>query len=439
MHRHNIRPILQTLVRSTAGIACLIAVVSVIIVATLARLAPRFTGPIDWGLYDTWIRVRAPIPVSPSLVFITRTAETDSRFGAGPLDHALLARMITALNRAGASVIGLDIHRERPNAPGRSGATSDAMLIEATRTAGRVVYPLAAHMSSSPQTETTRPALMHASWPPLTPRQAQTLRSITPATDSLPPLEQYAMGVGHIMPDNESGDRQAVLLTRMGDRAVPSFGLALAVSFFQVAPQNIGIRRDEIVLRDARLPDGQIRTIAIPVDRNGRLVINHARATDLLSQSYPFIDMWDTIDRGEMGQLQEWVRGKIVLILSDEPQSTIGQTSLDSLSGWPLTHAQVLNTIMTEHWITGAPAMFGSVAAIIIGGLASWLLFAIGGWLAAVGIIVLGLGYIALATVALWTGNLVLPLMTPLATLAAAAGGTSLWTHLTASRRIGLL
>src|SRR5437868_2716852 len=137
MHRHNALPILKTLVRSTAGIACLIAAVSTIAVATLARLAPpSVTTAIDWSLYDTWVRVRAPIHVSPSLVFITRTTETDIRFGTGPLDHALLARMITALNRAGASVIGLDIQRERANTPGRSGATSDAMLIEATRVAG---------------------------------------------------------------------------------------------------------------------------------------------------------------------------------------------------------------------------------------------------------------------------------------------------------------
>lgn len=440
MHRHNALPLLKTLVQSTAGIACLIAVVGTIAVAILARLAPSsVTAAIDWSLYDTWVRVRTPIPVSPSLVFITRTTETDVRFGTGPLDHALLARMITALNRAGASVIGLDLQRERANAQRRSGAASDAMLIEATRMAGRVVYPLPARVSLATQAETAIPTLMHASWPSLTPKQAQSLRSITPATDPLPTLEQYAMGVGHILSDDETGERRTVLLTRVGDRAVPAFGLALAVSFLQVGPQNIGIRSDQIVLRDARLPDGQIRTITIPVDRDGRLVINYARPTDLLSQSYSFIQVWDAIDRGEMGQLQEWVGGKIVLILSDEAQSAIGQTALDHLSGWPLTHAQVLNTIVTEHWITTSPAMLGSVAAIIIGSLASWLLLAIGGWLAIVGVIGLGLGYVALAAVALWTGSFVLPLFTPLTTLAAAAGGTSLWTHLTASHRIGLL
>ena len=440
MHRHNILPIVKTLVQSTAGIVCLIAVVSVIVVTTLARLAPHSaTAAIDWSVYDTWIHVRAPIPVSPSLVFITRTAETDSRFGTGPLDHALLARMITALNRAGASVIGLDIQGGGANAPGRSGAISDAMLIEATRMTGRVVYPLAARVNPSAQAQTTLANPMHASWPSVTPRRAQSLRSITPATDPLPALEQYAMGLGHILADDDGGERQVALVTRMGDRAVPAFGLALAIAFFQVAPQNIGIRPDQIVLRDARLPDGQIRKINVPVDADGRLAVNYAREADLLSQSYPFIQVWDALDRGEMEQLQEWVGGKVVLILSNEDHSGIGPTSLNHLSGWPLTHAQVLNTILTERWIATSPAMLGTFIAVIIGGLVSWLLLASGGWLAILGVTVLGLGYMALAAVALWTGNLVLPLYTPLATLAVAAGGTSLWTHLTASHRIGLL
>ena len=438
MHRHNILPIFRILIRSTAGIACLIAVISTIAVVTLARFAPSsITAAIDWSLYDTWTRLRAPVPVSPSLVFVTRTAETDSRFGTGPLDHALLARMITALTRAGASVVGLDIQRERANASGRSGAASDAMLIEATRMAGRVVYSLPARLSSAPQAETTVPNPVPANWPPLTPRQAHTLRSIAPATDSLPALDRYAMGVGHILlDDDEGGERRAILVARMGDRAVPAFGLALAASFLQVAPHNIDIRSDQIVLRDARLPDGQLHKVTIPIDRDGRLVVNYARQPDLLTQSYPFIQIWDAVDRGEMGQLQEWVGGKIVLILSEEAQSGTGQ---DRTSTWPLIHANVLNTIVTEHWITTLPPLLGSFAAIIIGGLASWLLLAGGGWLAVAGVIILGLGYVALAAVALWTGILVLPLLTPLATLAAAAGGTSLWTHLTASHRIGVL
>ena len=71
MHRHNALPILKTLVRSTAGIACVIAVVSLAAGSLLERLAPTsVTGAIDWGFYETWVRLRAPIHVSPSLVFV---------------------------------------------------------------------------------------------------------------------------------------------------------------------------------------------------------------------------------------------------------------------------------------------------------------------------------------------------------------------------------
>ncbi|MEP6888504.1 MAG: CHASE2 domain-containing protein, partial [Nitrospirales bacterium] len=199
----------------------MIAVVSTIAVSILERLAPTsVTAAVDWSLYDTWVRVRAPIQVSPSLVFITRTTETDIRFGTGPLDHALLARMITALNRAGASVIGLDIQLERPDSPGRSSAAGDAMLIEATRVAGHVMYPLPARFVTVDQAEPTVPHLIHSNWPPLTPRQARALRPIAPTSDALPALRHYALGVGHILSNMAGDNRRALLFTRIGDHAV---------------------------------------------------------------------------------------------------------------------------------------------------------------------------------------------------------------------------
>jgi DNA-binding NtrC family response regulator/CHASE2 domain-containing sensor protein len=439
MHRHNPLPILKTFVRTTVGIAWIIAAVSLLAVSLLGRLAPTsVAGALDWSLYDTWVRVRAPLQVSPSLVFITRTAETDIRFGTGSLDHALLARMITALSRAGASVVGLDIQPEHPDSSGRSGAAGDAMLIEATRVAGRLVYPLPARFITVDQTEPTASHSIHSSWPTLTPRQARVVPSIAPTSDALPMLHHYAFGIGHILSNHAGDDRRAMLFARMGDRAVPAFGLALATSFLQVAPEHTGIRSSQILLREARHPDGRTHNITIPMDRDGQLIINKARKADLFSQSYPFIQIWDAIDHGDMSQVQEWVGGKIVLILADGEGGVRG-TSLDRTSEWALIHAQLLNTILTEQWVTTSPPIFSGITALLIGALTSWLLLSMRGWLAMTGIVVLGLGYVAVAVVGLWSASLILQLLTPLATLTVAAGGTSLWMHLTASHRIGLL
>lgn len=418
----------------------MIAVVSLAAVSFLERLVPTsLTEAVDWSVYDTWVRVRTPLQVSPSLVFITRTTETDIRFGPGPLDHALLARMITGLNRAGASVIGLDVQLERLDSPWRSGAAGDAMLIEAARVAGRVVYPLPARLAALDRAEPIASNLVHASWPPLTRGQARALRPIAPTSNALPALQQYAAGVGHILSDTAGDDRRALLFTRMGDRAVPAFGFALAAAFLQVAPETIAIRSDHVILREARRADGESRKLTIPVDRDGHVIVNDARKTDLLSQSYPFIQMWDAIDHGDMGQLQEWVGGKIVLILGNEAQAGTGQDPLDRTSGWPLFHAQLLNTILTEQWVSTSPAIVAGITALIVSGLAAWVLLSMRGWLAITGVVLLGLGYVALAAAVLWSGSLVLPVFIPVATLTLAAGGASLWIHLTASYRIGLL
>ena len=91
---------------------------------------------------------RTPGAISSAVIMITRDESSELRFGSGPWDHARLARTITALRSAGAVVVGLDIPIGEPSPPARGGAASDAMLVEATKTAGRIIYPLSVQLSA---------------------------------------------------------------------------------------------------------------------------------------------------------------------------------------------------------------------------------------------------------------------------------------------------
>src|SRR6185503_2516470 len=102
---------------------------------------------IERSPYDYWLRVRAPVPVSSAVVVIARDAASDSRFGTGEWDRAILARVVSALRSAGAVVVGLDIPISEPSTPAQGGAASDALLVNATETAGGVVFPLAVRLS----------------------------------------------------------------------------------------------------------------------------------------------------------------------------------------------------------------------------------------------------------------------------------------------------
>src|SRR5207237_557 len=87
--------------------------------------------------------LRAHQPVSPAPVVVVRDPASEARLGSGAWDRAVLAGLVSGLSRAGAAVIGLDAPLGQPSAPGRGGASSDALLSQAIALAENVVIPIA--------------------------------------------------------------------------------------------------------------------------------------------------------------------------------------------------------------------------------------------------------------------------------------------------------
>src|SRR5437773_407692 len=121
---------------------------------------------LDWLLYDRGLHGRGAA-VSPALLVVARDPASEARFGAGPWDRAVLARLVVGLNRAGAAAIGVDIPLGPPSAPGRGGASSDALLSQATVLAGNVVYPITLdlHPLKTDLVPALSPSEAHPSWP----------------------------------------------------------------------------------------------------------------------------------------------------------------------------------------------------------------------------------------------------------------------------------
>src|SRR5512137_2108420 len=120
--------------------ACAIGVVATVLAVVLMTLAPATFTAFDWAAYDTWLRHRTPVPVSSSLILVTRDQASEMKFGAASWDRAILARVIIEAHEAGAVAIGVDHHLSHASAAQVGGAASDALLLEATKTIGRVVY-----------------------------------------------------------------------------------------------------------------------------------------------------------------------------------------------------------------------------------------------------------------------------------------------------------
>lgn len=72
----------------------------------------------ELAAYDGGIRWRKPLPPDPRLLIVAITEADINRIGTWPIPDRTIARVIDKLTTANASVIGLDIFRASPVAPG---------------------------------------------------------------------------------------------------------------------------------------------------------------------------------------------------------------------------------------------------------------------------------------------------------------------------------
>src|SRR5262249_60608483 len=118
----------------------------------------------------------------------------------------VLASLVTSMSRAGAAVIGLDAPLGQPSAPGRGGASSDALLSQAITGAENVVLPIALEPADAP-TGSSRSGPQYR----------------TPS-GSLPGFAQHAKGVGHTLTaaDPDGVARRGPPFVQVGRRRGPA-------------------------------------------------------------------------------------------------------------------------------------------------------------------------------------------------------------------------
>lgn len=359
--------------------ALTIALLAAVLSHLLWLAAPATFTALDWTAYDTWLRHRARIAVSPALAIVVRDAASNKQFGTGPLDRAILAQLITAAHDAGAAAVGLD-HRLDHASPARlGGAASDALLLEAMTTAGRVV---------------------------------------TVAGDEAPdkdPLSTDSILPGHLtLSLNDDHVARAVpLFTARGSQTTPSFGSAL------------------YALAKNQPPAGAIGDTQLINPVGGGAL------TDL--PAIPLSSVWEALQRHDTAALDGWFKGNVVTILPQAAASTpwllpTGQ-SVDGMTA----HLHLLNNLLTGNRLCRVGAGGRGSLAIAVAALVAWcLLYFRGpaGVLAAAGTLAL----YGAATVALLDGlHLVLPVALPLTAALVVLLAATLWIHFTTTQRMRLL
>ena len=330
---------------------------------------------LDWSVYDRWLRSRAPVADTPRLIVIARDAASEARFGGGAWDRAVLARVVTALGRGGAAVVGLDVALGTPSAPGRGGAASDALLAQAAQA-------------------------------------VDVISIVSPATPrSAVPAER----VGHsvVEPDVDGVVRAVPLWLPLRERPVPALGLAL-VSALSGKPAS-----------DFR----------IPTDARGRVLIDFAggawpRGVQIVS----FFDTWTAIEQGDTERIQALAGENAVLVLA-EPAGPMLRTPVGDAPAIAI-QAHFARGLLAGSRLREAPAVATAGVALVMAALAAWLLFTVRWWIGLVGVVLLAGAYVAALPLALATIGLALPLVTPLGALALAALGGLIAGHRASGARI---
>ncbi len=317
-------------------------------------------------MYDRWLRSRAPGADTPRLVIVARDPSSEARFGAGAWDRTMLARVVAALGRGGAAVVGLDVPLGSPSAPGRGGAASDALLAQAAQTVDVVAV-------------------------------------VSSATPRVGPAAPREPNVGHTVaePDADGIVRAVPPSLPFGARPVPAFGLALVSALTGPAA-------------------GDLR---MAVDARGRTLVDFAGgAWPRGVQVVPFLEVWSAIEQGHADRIQTLANENAVLVVAEPTRATL-RTPVGEMS--PIAvQAHFARGLLAGSRLREASPVATAGVALALAALAAWVLSATRWWVGLAGAVVLAGAYAAALPMALATTGLVLPVVTPLgATALAALGG----------------
>ncbi|HET6674593.1 MAG TPA: sigma 54-interacting transcriptional regulator, partial [Nitrospiraceae bacterium] len=393
--------------------AAVMSLAAVCLAWSLWSLAPSAFTTLERSWYDAWLRERPPAESSPRLIVAVRDADSEQLLGSGPWDRAVIARLLSALQGAGAGTIGIDIPLHRPSPPSQGGAASDALLLEAVRSAGFVVYPEAD--SFFPESQSP-PALL--------------------PQDGVQPAPAHMIAT--VDPDRVA--RRIPLFAEAGSRTVPAFALQLAATFWHVEPQDLVRKQDETLLRHARLPGGEEQTRRIPTDRLGALLVNFAgRGSVQAFQRISFTELWHYVEHESDEKVENRVKGNIVVLLT-QPTAAIGHPSPFGIA-IPAEVIQIhaLDTILTGRWIHVSSSFLQVIIAVLLCLLLAWPVFngpALKGTVFALGAVIV---YVALVIVALAAAQWILPITIPVTAAAFVILSGILLEHAVSSRRVTLM
>ncbi len=415
----------------------ILGLAATLITVSVWTLGPTNLPALDWAVYDRWLRTGDGGPANRALVVVERDPASEARWGPGPWDRAVLARVITSLGRAAATTIAVDVALGPAGTPGQGSAASDALLAEATALTGAVVYPIvlepAGERPLDHSGEARAGALTHVSWVEASRVPLDLAEARAPGA-LLAGLTRHARAVGHTLApaDADGVTRKVPLFVRLGDRAVPALGLALVAAFLDAELGEITVERGALILRAER---DHVPLRRIPMNEHGQLLVAFRGAGLPRGVArVPFHELWAAVEAGDADRLRGLVENKLVLVLAD-PVRTPGRTPVGAMPD-VVIQTHLLDSLLSGTVLREAPPALTVLGTLALATLSAWLWLARAWWVASLGALALALGYLASLPLVLSAAGFVLPAGPPVTALILAAAGALGWHQLSAAGRV---
>jgi len=274
--------------------------VAALLIAMLAVYRPSVVVRLDDGVYDHVVRWAGTTPPRDGVVIVDIDERSLTAYGQWPWGRDLIARLVTRLRDAGASVVALDIIFAEPD---RGAEHTDDVFADALR-AGGVVLGYGLTFDDEPGDR--RNCRMHPF--PVAVVQAggeaesSPLFRATGAICSLPTLADAAGASGFLnaAPDSDGILRRVPVLAEFDGNVYPSLALAAVTA----ATRTKGALLRAATVNSASL---QLANHEVPLDARGNLLLRFRGK----KRTFPYVSAADVLN----GRVQsEAVRDKIVLV-----------------------------------------------------------------------------------------------------------------------------
>jgi adenylate cyclase len=328
----------------------------------LFRINPAIFENWEFKTIDKLFQLRlvihggVPEKVNDDLYLVYVRDATIDRFCDQYHSGEIFTEVTNLLSKWQVSQIGFDIVFQR-----KCNFADVTRFHDAIRNAGCVFLPFGSKASTKPDSlflsrDSASACLAKAVWFPqvVTPGSPRYLSS--PPTLTMGELASVAKGIGsiNITPDRDGGFRRLPLMFRLNEGYVPSLPLVMVCRYLDVQPSSIiADFGHSITLPDASFPDGSRKTIVIPVDEEGSMILNFPGRWDSFRWQLPI----DTLlgasgDPATLESLENGFDGSIVIIKDMSISAAdIGATPYQT--DFPRTglFMTAINTILTGNFL----------------------------------------------------------------------------------------